>query len=130
MGTPSTTHASRRMRVRQALLALSLVAASLAIASGPAEAFCVENKSDTRLIFFGRDKGGKSAGNGFRQWLAPGVKACAKPDSGKAIVEIFVFASDDAVEGCDAEVGASETLTLTDFHEFDNCTWAPLRPAK
>ena len=104
--------------------ALMIGAAVLPLAlASPARAFCVQNMSDTRLLFVSR-QGGGPLDDKFRKWLGKGQKTCGEPSRGSAIVEIFVFSSEDALEGCDAEVGAMQTLILKDFAKFDNCFWA------
>ena len=93
----------------------------------PALAFCVENAADTRLFFTARLKGEADKGLIFRQWVDGGAKACAAPERGPGILEVFVFANEDAVEGCDDEIAAAGTLILRKFEEFDNCFWGKSR---
>ena len=38
-------------------------------------------------------------------------------------MEVFVFADEDSIEGCDDEIAADGTLRLKTFEEFDNCVW-------
>lgn len=89
----------------------------------PAEAFCIENQSDTRLLFVARIKGKPGGGLIFSQWVKSGVMICGAPERGTDILEVFVFADPDSVEGCDDEVAAEGTLSLRKFEEFDNCVW-------
>lgn len=89
----------------------------------PALAFCVENGTDTRLLFTARLKGNAEKGLIFTQWVDAGKKACGAPEQGRDILEVFVFADEDSVEGCDDEIAAAGALHLSRFEEFDNCAW-------
>ena len=99
--------------------------AGLALLAGmsPAQAFCVENGTDTRLFFTARLKGEADKGLIFRQWVDSGASACSTPERGPGTLEIFVFADEDSLEGCDDEIAAEGTLRLSKFEEFDNCVW-------
>ncbi len=90
----------------------------------PANAFCIENRTDERLIFAAEPQGEMISGVSFRKWLDPLEKTCGNPNKGNNIIRIFVFSEEDAIEGCDAVVGAQDTLTLISFVKFDRCDWA------
>jgi hypothetical protein len=102
---------------------LAISAAILFAGAHPAHAFCVENGTDTRLLFTARLKSKAADGLIFTQWVDAGKKSCGTPESGKDILEVFVFAGEDSVEGCDDEIAAPGTLHLSKFEEFDNCNW-------
>ena len=104
----------------------SLLIASALLMAYPsgADAFCVVNATEERLLFAAWPHGGGQQDALLRRWLDPGAKACAKPDTGSALVDVFVFAGEDAIEGCDDEIAAAGTLTLKTFEEFDRCAWS------
>lgn len=107
------------------VFAVAALAAIVTLFAGTssARALCIENKTDTRLIFTARVKGEAEKGLVFRQWIEGGARACQKDVSGSAIWEVFVFASEDSIEGCDDEAAGDQTLQLQIFAEFDNCVW-------
>jgi hypothetical protein len=90
----------------------------------PGAAFCVENGTDTRLLFTARIMGGADKGLIFSQWVSSGMRVCGKPERGPDTLEVFVFAGEDSVEGCDDEIAAEGVLYLRKFEEFDNCIWS------
>lgn len=102
-----------------------LATAALLLASpSPANAFCVVNATEERLLFAVRLHGHIEQDFVLRRWVEAGAKACAKPDAGSGLVDVFVFAGEDSIEGCDDEIPATGTLTLKTFQEFDNCAWS------
>lgn len=105
------------------LLTLVIGAFTLLAEPNPALAFCVENGTDTRLLFTARLKGETAMGLIFSQRVKAGANACGMPKRGPDILEVFVFAGEDSVEGCDDEIFAAGKLHLSKFEEFDNCIW-------
>jgi hypothetical protein len=119
-------HASHVMFCTRMLAALAALAASAVIILADAKhaaAFCVENGTDMRLLFTARLKGNADRGLIFSQWVEARSNACGTPNHGPDILEVFVFADDDSVEGCDDEIAAAGVLHLSKFEEFDNCIW-------
>ncbi len=94
----------------------------------PAAAFCVINLSDQKVFTTAWPKRSSGGPPPFKQWLGVGDTACGNPDEQDSIVAVFVFADEDAVEGCDAEVRGDRTLKLISFVEFDNCVWQGDQP--
>ncbi len=94
----------------------------------PAAAFCVINLSDQKVFTTAWPKRSSGGPPPFKQWLGVGDTACGEPDEQDSIAAVFVFADEDAVEGCDAEVRGDRTLKLISFVEFDNCVWQGNQP--
>lgn len=107
-----------RFSVSTLFLALFLVACA-----AESRAFCIENDTDTRLFFAARVKGEAAKRLIFRQWVEGGARACHANNLKSHQFEVFVFADEDSIEGCDDEVDAGRTLRLKVFAEFDNCAW-------
>lgn len=105
--------------VTAVLVAIAFVFAG----ASSAQALCIENAADTRLLFTARVKGEAEKGLIFRQWIEGGARVCRKGASSTAVWEVFVFADEDSIEGCDDEVAGDQTLQLRTFAEFDNCIW-------
>ena len=116
-GTSHATHFSSMLK------ALLTGAAIVFTNVTPVAAFCVENGTDTRLLFTARIKGEADKGLIFSQWVNSGMRGCGKPERGPDTLEVFVFADEDSVEGCDDEIAAEGVLYLRNFVEFDNCIW-------
>jgi len=109
------------LRLFPLITAAVLAAAAVLLPTAPARAFCIDNRTDQRLFFLARLQGTDILP--FRRWIDAGTTVCAEPESGQAVIEVFTFVDDAAVEGCDADVAAAATLRLAAFVEFDNCTW-------
>ena len=114
--SPPTNHSSF-------LKALLIGSFLIFAAPKPADAFCIQNQTDTRLVFAARIKGKAGGGLIFSQWVKSGMKTCGTLERGTDILEVFVFADPNSVEGCDDEIAAEGTLSLHKFEEFDNCVW-------
>ncbi len=101
----------------------AVTVAAMAFFAGisPAQAFCVENRTETRLFFTAQFKGEAAKGLIFRQWVNGGASACGAPERGPGILVVFVCTAEDAVEGCANEIAAAGALRLRKFDEFDNC---------
>lgn len=93
------------------------------VSASPAGAFCVENASKSRVFVRAEPTATSDGKMSFISWMDPGAKRCAKPNAAGHRVAVFVFADDEAIEGCDAEVAGDQTLRLTSFEEFDRCEW-------
>ncbi|MGI9384182.1 MAG: hypothetical protein ACR2PO_13590 [Methyloligellaceae bacterium] len=122
----ATGRAGRAIATRCRVPVLALLAgAALLLASLPAaRAFCVVNATEERLLFAAWLHDRVDQEIVLRKWVEAGARACAKPDTGTGIVDVFVFSDEDAIEGCDDEIPASGTLTLKAFEEFDRCAWS------
>ncbi len=115
---------SRNRAIRLSVIAGPLLGLFLALAAAaPAHAFCIENASDTRLFFAVWVKGKRADGSVLSQWLGRGERKCQAPHAKTAVLEVFAFAGQDSLEGCDDEIAGDATLRLTAFEEFDNCIW-------
>ena len=116
-------HSGRVMTFSSMLKALAFGAFLIFAVPKPADAFCIKNQTDTRLLFTARLKGKADNGLIFRRWVDGGASACGTPERGPGTLEVFVFADEDSVEGCDDEIAAEGTIHLSKFEEFDNCIW-------
>lgn len=123
-----TVRASRGVAFPVLFITAILAAIGFVFAgASSAQALCIENGTDTRLLFTARVKGEAAKGLVFRQWIEGGARACRKGAPGTVIWEVFVFAGEDSIEGCDDEVASDQALRLQTFAEFDNCIWKKVR---
>jgi len=95
----------------------------LMLAARPAGAYCMANESDTRVFVRAEPADSASEVAPVLRWVEPGNRFCSKPDGSGGRVSVFVFADEDAIEGCDAEMRSDGELRLTSFEEFDRCAW-------
>jgi len=95
----------------------------LMLSAHSAGAFCLANESDARVFVRAElsDRTGK-VGPVLR-WSEPGKQFCSRPNGVNERMSVFVFAGEDSIEGCDAEMRADGELRLTSFEEFDRCAW-------
>ena len=91
-----------------------------------ASAFCLENKTDSRLFFAVTPSNSILPGFFFSKWLDADEMVCNSDDhrvNKPMIFRISVFANLDDVEGCGAEVLPDGQLKLLQFIQFDRCEW-------
>ena len=95
----------------------------LMLTAHPASAFCLANESDARVFVRAEPADRTGEVGSVSRWLEPGKRFCSRPNGAGKRVSVFVFADEDAIEGCDAEMRADGELRLTSFEEFDRCAW-------
>jgi len=99
-----------------AILVIMLFAASGPLFAAPV---CVLNQSGQTLLLVVDDLGQ----NRVARSTPSGDKLCLDVAQSISKAMVGVYADSDAQEGCSRLAKPSQTETLTDFVEFDRCTW-------
>ena len=87
----------------------------------PALAFCVENQNPERVFFVTEPADGAGVRRAF--WLDKGEKICREPDVATAKIYVYVYASEDDLEGCSRIITGDKTVRLDKLELYDRCAW-------
>jgi len=99
-----------------AILVIIIFAAGAPLLAAP---LCILNQSGQTLLLVVDDL----AQNRVAQTTVDGSKLCLEVAGSVNKAMVGVFADSDAQEGCSRLSKPPQTETLTDFVEFDRCTW-------
>ncbi len=104
------------MKRLAAILILMLSAAGAPLFATPV---CILNQSGQTLLLVVDDL----SENRVAETTPSGDKLCLEVAGSINKAMVGVFANSDAEEGCSRLAKPAQTETLTDFVEFDRCTW-------
>ena len=113
-------------------ITIGIVATLFLVAAFQAQAFCINNHTQTRLYFMVEPSAtGNNQTITFERWIEPGQSKCCdwnnqscNPSMKKdSRMSFYAFDAEDALEGCDRFGTADSNINLKQFIRFDRCHW-------